>query len=111
MKKSLVALPFFAAALAVTLATASMPTRGGDTVRWETLRVYVLASGARVAVAVPSEWSEIDKAPAIGQRAALRFVDASGHEITIPVAELAQASAERRVARPVAPGNAEQARR
>jgi len=68
-----------------------------DDVRWESLRVYALADGRSVAVAVPAEWQPVGSAPV---RSALRFVDESGAVVAIPVAALARASAEKRVFRP-----------
>lgn len=71
-----------------------------DDARWESLRTYTLASGSAVAVAVPSEWSQIDNGIALARQPALRFRDAAGAEIAIPVAALERASADKRVFRP-----------
>ena len=70
-----------------------------DDARWDSLRVYALPDGNKVAVAVPSEWDTFDEGRALGKRP-LRFRDASGAEIAIPAAALARASAEGRVFRP-----------
>jgi len=71
-----------------------------DDARWESLRTYTLGSGNSVAVAVPSEWSAIDSGSALDKKRALRFRDASGAEVAIPVAALERASADKRVFRP-----------
>jgi hypothetical protein len=71
-----------------------------DDVRWESLRVYTLSSGSAVAVAVPSEWREVDAGRALGAKPALRYLDAAGAEVSIPVAALERASAAKRLFRP-----------
>jgi hypothetical protein len=88
------ALTFLAAALvaAPTLSRADEP-------RWESLRVYNLSGGGSVAVAVPSEWTPVEKSKNLG-KSPLRFENASGEVVTIPVAALERASAEKRVFRP-----------
>jgi hypothetical protein len=88
------ALTFLAAALvaAPTLSRADEP-------RWESLRVYNLSGGGSVAVAVPSEWNPVEKSKNLG-KSPLRFENASGEVVTIPVAALERASAEKRVFRP-----------
>jgi hypothetical protein len=88
------ALTFLAAALvaAPTLSRADEP-------RWESLRVYKLSGGGSVAVAVPSEWNPVEKSKNLG-KSPLRFENASGEVVTIPVAALERASAEKRVFRP-----------
>lgn len=68
--------------------------------RWESLHVFTLKGGEAVAVAVPSEWSLIDKGSAMENRPALRFRDEAGAEFAIPVAALARASADKRLFRP-----------
>ena len=68
--------------------------------RWESLRVFTLSGGQSVAVAVPSEWSQVDATSGLGKARVLRFRDQSGAEITIPVAALERASADKRVFRP-----------
>jgi len=70
-----------------------------DEPRWESLRVFNLASGQTVAVAVPSEWSPVEKSHNLG-KSPLRFQDPSGTVVAIPVAALERASAEKRVFRP-----------
>jgi len=67
--------------------------------RWESLRVYNLSGGATVAIAVPSEWSPVEKSKNLG-KSPLRFQDASGAIVAIPVAALERAAAEKRVFRP-----------
>ena len=70
-----------------------------DEPRWESLRVHNLAGGSTVAVAVPSEWNPVKKSKNLG-RSPLRFEDASGAVVAIPVAALERASAEKRIFRP-----------
>jgi hypothetical protein len=92
--KNQIALTLLAAALvaAPTLSRADEPT-------WESLRVYNLSGGATVAVAVPSEWNPVEKSKNLG-KAPLRFENASGEVVAIPVVALERASAEKRVFRP-----------
>jgi len=70
-----------------------------DDARWESLRVFTLDNGSNVAVAVPSEWNQVDKGNTLGKKP-LRFRDVSGAEVAIPVAALERASADKRVFRP-----------
>lgn len=88
----------FASTLLAAVLTVLPALSHADGVRWETLRVYALAGGGAVAVAVPAEWQQIDEARAL--HSALRFVDESGAEIAIPAAALTRAAAEKRVFRP-----------
>jgi hypothetical protein len=93
--------PFaFITLLAAALVAAPKLSYADDDVRWESLRTYTLGSGNSVAVAVPSEWSAIDNGSALNKKRALRFRDASGAEVAIPVAALERASADKRVFRP-----------
>jgi hypothetical protein len=71
-----------------------------DDPRWESLHIYALDGDRAVAVAVPSEWSQIGDGIAPGKLPALRFRDLSGAEIAIPVAALERAAADKRVFRP-----------
>jgi hypothetical protein len=84
--------------LAAALVAAPTLSRAEDT-RWDSLRVYNLSGGGTVAVAVPSEWSPVEKSKHLG-KSPLRFQDASGAVVAIPVAALERAAAERRVFRP-----------
>jgi hypothetical protein len=85
--------------LAAALVAAPTLSRADDS-RWESMHVYTLSAGNPVAVAVPSEWSPVNKGSYLGEAPALRFHDQSGAEIAIPVAELERASADKRVFRP-----------
>ncbi|HYS75174.1 MAG TPA: hypothetical protein VEM38_03645 [Burkholderiales bacterium] len=85
--------------LIATLVAFPARSRADDT-RWESLRVYVLADGQSVAVAVPAEWQEAGKAQVIGAGSVLRFLDGSGRPVEIPAAALARAAAKRSVLRP-----------
>ena len=87
-------------AVVTLLAAVAVPTLSyGDDPRWESLRVYSLPDGNKVAVAVPSEWEALDPSHALG-KGPLRFRDAAGAEVAIPTATLARASEEKRVFRP-----------
>jgi len=80
------AFSLFIAALAVFPAL----SHAGET-QWETIRVYVLADGATVAVGVPAEWQELGEARVLGTRSALRFEDETGALVEVPVAALLRA--------------------
>ena len=84
--------------LAAALVAAPALSRA-DEPRWESLRVYNLSGGGSVAVAVPSEWTAVEKSKNLG-KSPLRFENAAGEVVTIPVAALERASAEKRVFRP-----------
>jgi hypothetical protein len=85
--------------LAAALAAAPTLSRAEDSL-WESMHVYTLSGGNPVAVAVPSEWTPVDKGGYLGEAPALRFRDQSGAEVAIPVAALERASADKRVFRP-----------
>jgi hypothetical protein len=85
--------------LAGALVAAPSLSRADDT-RWESVHVYTLSGGNPVAVAVPSEWSPVNKGSYLGEAPGLRFRDQSGAEIAIPVAALERASADKRLFRP-----------
>ena len=85
--------------LIATLVVFPVRSRADDT-QWESLRVYALAGGQSVAVAVPAEWQETSQARALEAGSALRFLDESGRPVEITVAALARAAANRSVLRP-----------
>ena len=85
---------------AAFIAAPTMSYADADEARWESLRVYTLKSGSAVAVAVPSEWTEVDTGRTLGAKPALRYLDAAGAEVSIPVAALERASAAKRLFRP-----------
>jgi len=85
--------------LIATLIALPVRARADDT-RWESLRVYALADGQSVAVAVPAEWQEAGKARVLAAGSVLRFLDESGRPVEITVAALARAAAKRSVLRP-----------
>jgi hypothetical protein len=87
----------FTALLAAALVAPALAH--AEDARWESLRVYNLSGGATVAIAVPSEWSPVEKSKNLG-KSPLRFQDASGAIVDIPVAALERAAAEKRVFRP-----------
>jgi len=85
--------------LAAALVAAPKLSHADDNTHWESLHVFNLSGGASVAVAVPSEWSPVEKSRNLG-KSPLRFQDASGTVVAIPVATLERASADKRVFRP-----------
>ena len=85
--------------LIATLVAFPVRSRADDT-RWESLRVYALAGGQSVAVAVSSEWREAGKPQALAAASVLRFLDESGRPVEITAAALARAAAKRSVLRP-----------
>jgi len=85
--------------LIATLIALPLRVRADDT-QWESLRVYVLAGGQSVAVAVPAEWQEAGKPQVLAPGSVLRFLDESGRPIEITAAALARAAATRSVLRP-----------
>ncbi|HZF20177.1 MAG TPA: hypothetical protein VE008_10770 [Burkholderiales bacterium] len=90
--------PFALTLLAAALVAAPKLSHAEDA-SWESLRVFNLSGGQTVAVAVPSEWSPVERSKNLGKQP-LRFEDASGNVVAIPVAALERASAEKRVFRP-----------
>ena len=85
--------------LIATLIALPLRVRADDT-QWESLRVYVLAGGQSVAVAVPAEWQEADKPQVLATGSVLRFLDESGRPVEITAAALARAAAKKSVLRP-----------
>ena len=85
--------------LIATLVAFPVRSRADDT-RWESLRVYALADGQSVAVAVPSEWQEAGKPQALAAGSLLRFLDESGRPVEITAAALARTAAKRSILRP-----------
>jgi hypothetical protein len=85
--------------LIATLIALPVRVRADDT-QWESLRVYALAGGQSVAVAVPAEWQEADKPQVLATGSVLRFLDESGRPVEITAAALARAAAKRSVLRP-----------
>ena len=87
-------------ALSLLAALAALPalSHAKDDVTWESVRVYALAGGRAVAVAVPAEWQQVGETRVL--RSALRFRDLNDAEIAIPVAALERAAAEKRLFRP-----------
>jgi len=72
-----------------------------DETRWDVLRVYKLADGRGVAVAVPGEWRELNNSTRVLEAGApVRFLDQSGHEVQISAVALTRAAATKSVARP-----------
>ena len=76
------------------------PLASADETRWDILRVYKLADGRGVAVAVPGEWQVADKSGVLEAGAPARFIDESGRRVIIPAATLERAAETRAIARP-----------
>ena len=70
-----------------------------DDAQWESLRVYALAGGQSVAVAVPAEWQEAGKPQVLAADSVLRFLDESGRPVEITAGALARAAEKRSVLR------------
>jgi hypothetical protein len=64
---------------------------------WNVLRVYKLANGQGVAVALPGEWQELSKTRALEPGSPARFLDEAGRTVEISAAILERASAARSV--------------
>ncbi len=71
-----------------------------DETRWDVLRVYKLADGRGVAVAVPGEWRELNSTWVLEAGAPVRFLDQSGREVQISAVALTRAAETKSVARP-----------
>ena len=61
--------------------------------QFDVLRVYKLADGHGVAVAIPGEWRELSATRVLAAGAPARFIDEAGRRIEISSAELEHASA------------------
>ena len=85
--------------LIATLIAFPVRSRADDT-QWESLRVYALADGQSVAVAVPAEWQEAGKPQILATGSVLRFLDESGRPVEITAAALARSAAKRSLLRP-----------
>jgi hypothetical protein len=85
----------------IIAALAALPILSrADEAKWEVIRVYALAEGQSVAVAVPAEWEALDNDRVIGVGSGLRFADESGVLIRVTAAELLRAATHKRVLRP-----------
>ena len=69
-----------------------------DEIRFDFLRVYNLANGKAVAVAIPVEWRELSTTRILKARAAARFIDESGYQVEISAADLERAAAAKSIA-------------
>ena len=69
-----------------------------DEIRFDVLRVYKLANGQGVAVAIPGEWRELSATRILKAGVPARFIDESGRQVEIPAAELERAAAAKSVA-------------
>jgi len=68
-----------------------------DESRFNLLRIYKLANGQGVAIAMPGGWQELSKTRVLEPGAAARFLDESGRPIEISAAALEHASKTRSV--------------
>jgi len=71
-----------------------------DDTQWESLRVYAIAGGQSVAVAVPAAWQETSQARSLESGSPLRFLDESGRPIELSAPALARAAERKSVLRP-----------
>ncbi len=79
--------------------------------QFDVLRVYRLASGQGVAVAIPGEWRELNATRTLAARAPALFMDESGRQFEITAADLERAAATKSIAWPSGPVKAKLARR
>ena len=89
MKNNLTVSLLSAALIALpTLARADQP-------QFDLLRVYKLANGQGVAVAIPVEWRELSATRILAPGAPARFINEAGRRVEIPAAEMGHAAAAR----------------
>jgi hypothetical protein len=74
-----------------------------DQPHFDVLRVYKLANGQGVAVAIPGEWRELNTTRTLRAGAPALFIDESGRQFEISAAELERAAATRSIAWPTGP--------
>jgi hypothetical protein len=79
--------------------------------QFDVLRVYRLANGQGVAVAIPGEWRELNASRTLAARAPALFMDESGRQFEITAADLERAAATKSIAWPSGPVKAKLARR
>ena len=79
--------------------------------QFDVLRVYRLANGQGVAVAIPGEWRELNATRTLASRAPALFMDESGRQFEITAADLERAAATKSIAWPSGPVKAKLARR
>jgi hypothetical protein len=83
----------------LSAALIALPTLAhADASQFEVLRVYKLASGQGVAVAIPGEWRELSTTRVLAAGAPARFIDEAGRRVEISSAELERASAAKSMA-------------
>jgi hypothetical protein len=78
---------------------------------FDVLRVYKLANGQGVAVAIPGEWRELSATRTLSAGAPALFMDESGRQFEISATDLERAAASRSIAWPSKPAKAKLARR
>jgi hypothetical protein len=79
--------------------------------QFDVLRVYRLANGQGVAVAIPGEWRELNATRTLAARAPALFMDESGRQFEVTAADLERAAATKSIAWPSGPVKAKLARR
>src|SRR3954464_2258054 len=104
MKKNLVFSILGAALIALPALAQAEP-------QFDVLRVYTLANGQGVAVAIPGEWRELSETRTLAAGAPALFTDESGRQFEISAADLASAAANRSIAWPTGPVKAKLAKR
>jgi hypothetical protein len=88
MNKNHLLLSLLSAALVVLPALSH-----ADPAQFDLLRVYKLADGRGVAVAVPGPWRELSATRVLAAGAPARFIDEAGRLVEIPAAEMERAAA------------------
>ena len=90
----------------------ALPTLAhADQPHFDVLRVYKLANGQGVAVAIPGEWRELSATRTLSAGAPAVFMDDSGRQFEISAADLERAAATKSIAWPTGPARAKLARR
>jgi hypothetical protein len=79
--------------------------------QFDVLRVYKLANGHGVAVAIPGDWRELSATRTLSAGAPALFVNESGRQFEISAADLERAAATKSIAWPTGPARAKLARR
>jgi hypothetical protein len=78
---------------------------------FDVLRVYKLANGHGVAVAIPGDWRELSATRTLSAGAPALFMNESGRQFEISAADLERAAATKSIAWPTGPARAKLARR
>jgi hypothetical protein len=71
--------------------------------QFDVLRVYKLANGQGVAVAIPGEWRELSSTRTLRAGSPALFIDQAGRQFEISAGDLERAAATRSIAWPTGP--------